>query len=367
MKKDHMKIDYRFAVASLAALLAAGCGGDAQTAVPDQSRAVPVRTVRVASRDLEDTVVLTGTLHPRGQVQVVAEVRARLLRILKDEGDRISQGETLALLDPTDYRLAHDRARAVLAVAQANRAHAQAEKERADNLVKTGGITDKDRLAAEVNLQVADASLGQARAESAIAAEQHNRAEVRSPLTGRVARRVADPGSLLEAGSPIFTVVDDAVLEFRASVPSAEYARIRLGAPADVTVDALDGLTVHGRVARVTPLVEERTRSFEVVVQVPGQRQLVGGMFARARVGVARVPGALVVPPAALVRDGARPGQAQVFVVEGGKANRREVALGVEGSEAVQVKTGLQSGDVVVLDPPATLSSGAPVAVGTGR
>jgi multidrug resistance efflux pump len=113
--------------------------------------------------------------------------------------------------------------------------------------VKTGGITDKDRLAAEVNLQVAAASLAQARAESAIAAEQQARAEVRSPLTGRIARRVADPGSLLAAGSPIFTVVDDAVLEFRASVPSADYARIRLGAPAEVTVERSEGWRSRAR------------------------------------------------------------------------------------------------------------------------
>jgi len=369
-EKDPMKIDRRVPLASLVAVLAAvlaGCGGEAQTAVSEKSRAVPVRTATVESRDLDHTVQLTGTLHPRAQVQVVAEVRARLLRILKDEGARVSQGETLAILDATDYRLAHDRARAALAVAEANRAHAQAEKERADNLVKTGGITDKDRLAAEVNLQVAEASMGQARAESAIAAEQHARAEVRSPLTGRIARRVADPGSLLAAGSPIFTVVDDAVLEFRASVPSADYARIRIGAPAEVTVDALGGLSVQGKVARVTPLIEERTRSFEVVIQVPGQSQLVGGMFGRARVGVEKVAGALVVPPAALVREGSRPGQAQVFVVAGGKADRREVALGVEGSDAVQVRSGLQAGDVVVLDPPAALSSGSAVSVANGR
>jgi RND family efflux transporter MFP subunit len=365
-----MKIHCRFLVAPLAAVLAsslAGCGGDVQTAVPEQSRSVPVRAARVESRDLDRTVLLTGTLRPRSQVQVVAEVRARLLRILKDEVARVSKDETLAILDATDYRLAHDRARAALAVAEANRAHAEVEKERSANLVKTGGITDKDRLAAEVNLQVAAASLAQARADSAIAAEQQARAEVRSPLTGRIARRVADPGSLLAAGSPIFTVVDDAVLEFRASIPSADYARIRLGAPAEVTVDALGGLAVQGKVVRVTPLVEERTRSFEVVVQVPGQSQLVGGMFGRARVGVEKVAGALVVPPAALLREGTRPGQAQVFVVAGGKADRHEVALGIEGSDAVQVRSGVEAGDLVVLDPPAALSSGSPVTIVNGR
>ncbi|MGE5127004.1 MAG: biotin/lipoyl-binding protein, partial [Betaproteobacteria bacterium] len=110
-------------------------GNDAASAAA--ARGIAVRTAVVQARDLSEQIVLTGTLKPRAQVQVVAEVAARLLRVLRDEGARVGSGETLAVLDATDYRLASDRARAALAVAEANRAHAQAEKERADNLLKT--------------------------------------------------------------------------------------------------------------------------------------------------------------------------------------------------------------------------------------
>jgi RND family efflux transporter MFP subunit len=350
------------AVAAFAALGAAGCGG-ARSAEPEKARTVPVRVVAVDRRDLDDRLVLTGTLRPRAQVEVVAEVSARLLRVLKDEGARVSAGEVLAVLDETDYSLAQQRAAAALAVAEANRAHAQAERERAESLLKTGGITDKDHLAAQVGLQVAEAALAQSRAEAAIAGQQRARTQVRAPFAGRVARRHADPGALLSAGASIFTVVDDAVLEFRAAVPSADYVKVRVGAPVDVAVDALAGRTVRGRVARVTPLVEERTRSFAAVVEVPWSEGLVGGMFARATVRVGEVPGALVVPPAALIRDGADPLRAEVFLVEGAVARRRAVALGVEGAEAVQVTSGLTAGQHVVVDPPVTLGDGAPVQV----
>jgi RND family efflux transporter MFP subunit len=334
-----------------------------KTATPDQARTVPVRAVAVDRRDLEDRLVLTGTLRPRAQVQVVAEVAARLLRVLKDEGAKVAAGEVLAVLDETDYRLAHQRARAALALAEANRAHAVTEKDRAESLLQTGGITDKDHLAAQVSLQVADAALAQARAEAAIAGQQQARAQVRAPFGGRLAGRHADPGAMLPAGAPIFTVVDDSVLEFRASVPSADYARVRVGAAVDVTVDARAGRAVRGRVARVTPLVEERTRSFAVVVEVPWSEGLVGGMFARARVHVGEIPGALVVPPSALIRDGADPLRAEVFLVEEAVARRRAVVLGVEGAEAVQVTSGLTAGQMVVVDPPVTLGDGAPVEI----
>jgi HlyD family secretion protein len=342
-------------------LVAAGCGDSARSAAGSKAKGVPVRTVEVAARDLDDVAVLTGTLHPRSEIQVVAQVSARLMRVVRDEGSRVAAGEVLAVLEDADYRLAHDRAAAALATAEANRAHATAEKERAESLLKTGGITDKDRLSADVALQVATASVAQAKAEESIAALQLDRCRITAPFAGRVAKRHADVGAMVANGTPVFTLVDDGLLEFRAAAPSADWGRVKVGAEADVTADALSGFDVRGRVARVVPLVDDRSRTFDVVVEVPGSRDLVGGLFARARIRVGRVSGALVVPPQALVRDGGSPGEAQTFVVSKGVAERRTVSLGVEAADGIQVTQGLAAGDVVVLDPPVALASGSAV------
>ena len=349
-----------------APLLLAACAGGrpAETVAP---RGLAVRTATVEKRNLPEDVVISGTLKPRAQVQVVAEVAARLVRVVREEGTRVGKGEILAVLDDTDYRLANDRARAGLAVAEANRAHAQTEKERADNLLKTGGINDRDHLSAQVALQVGEASLAQARAEAAIAGQQLSRTQVRAPFAGRVAKRFPDPGSMLAVGMPLFTLVDDSVLEFEAQVASRDLAKVGLGAPVRLSIDALPDARVEGRVARVEPLVDERTRSFRVVVEVPGRPGLVGGLFARASVRVGEVEGALVVPPAALVRDGSDPERAEVFVVRQGKAEKQAIGVGVETADGVQARNGLAEGDVVVLDPPTALSSGAPVEPQNGR
>ena len=351
-------------VAGPLALGACSGGKTAETAPP---RGVAVRTAAVEKRDLPEDVVLTGTLKPRAQVQVVAEVQARLLRVLKDEGARVAKGDVLASLDETDYRLTNDRVRAALAVAEANQAHARAEKERADNLLKTGGITDRDHLSAGVALQVADASLAQARAEAAIAAQQLARTEVRAPFTGRVARRFPDPGAMLAAGAPLFTLVDDSTLEFKAPVASRDLGKVKVGATASLAIDALADVRVTGRIARVEPLVDERTRSFQAVVEVPGRPDLVGGLFARAFVRAGVKGGATVVPPEALVRDGTDPSRAEAFVVRAGKAEKVAVEVGVEAPDGVQVTRGLVAGDEVVLDPPTALASGAPVDVRNDR
>ena len=355
------------ALAVLPLTLISCSGGPRADAAAPLTRGVPVRTASVESRDIDETLVLAGTLRPRAQVQLVAELQARLVKVVRDEGARVAAGELLAVLDATDYRLSNDRAKAALAVAEANRSHALAEKDRAQSLLRTGGITAKDSLSAEVALQVAEASVAQVKAEAAIAAQQLSRTEIRAPFAGRVAKRLADPGAMLVNGTAVFTFVDDSVLEFKAPVPSAHYGKAKLGAKVDVQVDALGASHVEGRLARVSPLVEERTRSFEVTVEVPGQAGLVGGLFARATVTVGKVEAALVVPPGALQRDGAETGAAQTFVVKDGKAERRSVTLGVETPDAIQVTQGLAAGDAVVLDPPAALASGAPVEAAAAR
>ena len=350
---------------SLALAGCSGASGSSPKAV--KPKGLPVRTATVTARDLDETVVLTGTLRPRAQVQVVAQVSARLMKVLRDEGSRVSRGEALATLDDVDYRLSDDRAKAALATAEANRAHAMAERDRAESLLKTGGITDKDRLTADVALQVAEASVSQAKAEESIVALQLSRCRITAPFDGRVAKRHADAGAMLTSGMPLFTLVDDAVLEFRAAAPSTDWAKAKVGADVDVTADALPGYHARGRVARVVPLVDERSRSFDVVVEVPGSRDLVGGLFARAAVRVGRVAGALVVPTQALVRDGGTPGEAQTFVVAGGVAERRAVSVGVEAPDGIQIVKGLALGDVVVLDPPVALGSGSLVEPQTHR
>lgn len=339
-----------------------GCARESNTSQPAAAvKSIPVQTASVEQKNISEELSLTGTLKPQAQVQVVSEVSARLLRLLRDEGAPVLKGEVIAVLDDTDARLAKERAAAAAAVALANREHAVAERDRANNLLKTGGITDKDHLAAQVNLQVAEASLRQARAEEAIAAQQLARCTIRAPFSGRVGKRLVDVGTMLASGTPVVTLVDNSVLEFRAAVPSSDLPKVKTGAPAQITVDSMPGMSMQGSITRILPTVDERSRSFEVVVHVPEQANLVSGLFGRAHVKVRDIPNAVVVPPASVVRDGTRNDAANVFIVENGKAESRPVTLGVEGVDAVEVRSGLKPGMVVVVDPPTTLASGATV------
>ncbi len=364
MKKTTMTRIVVVTVVALA-MTVAGCNREKSPAASSgtEAKAIPVHTAAVEQKSISEELVLTGTLKPQADVQVVSEVNARLMRLVRNEGASVSQGDVIAILDDTDARLAKERASAAAAVAQANREHAVTERDRANNLLKTGGITDKDHLAAQVNLQVAEASLRQARAEEAIAAQQVARCTIHAPFSGRVAKRLVDVGTMLGVGTPVVMLVDNSVLEFRAAVPSTDLAKVRLGAPAQITVDSMPGTSMRGSITRILPTVDERSRSFEVVINVPGQPNLVSGLFARGHVKVREIANAMVVPPAAIVHDGTRADAGSVFVIENNRAESREVTLGYEGIDAVEIRAGLSSGLRVVVDPPTTLASGAPVQI----
>jgi membrane fusion protein (multidrug efflux system) len=355
---------YLSLAAAAAMVGAVACGGtEAETATSQTARTVPVKTATVQSRDLAETLTLTGTLDPRAEVTVAPEVSARLEQVLKSEGDRVAKGQLIAVLDSTDFKLTRDRARALLAIADANRAHARAENDRAESLLKTGGITDKDRLSAQVAVQVAEASYSQAASEVAIAERQLGRTSITAPLSGRISKRFVDAGAMVAINTPIYTIVDDSQFEFRAAVASGDFGKLRVGEKVTVTADALPGFVTEGEVNRIAPQIDTRSRSFEVIVRVPGRPELVSGLFTRAEVHVRDIPGSLVVPPAALVRDGSDPNHAQAFVIAGGKAERRDVTVGVEVADAIQVTGGLKVGEVVVLDPPSALGPGTQVQI----
>ena len=210
-------------------------------------RGVPVRTAAVETRDLDETLVLAGTLRPRAQVELVAELQARLMRVVRDEGARVAAGELLAVLDATDYRLANERAKAALAVAEANRSHALAEKERAESLLKTGGITAKDNaVGAGRAAGGGGVASRRSRPRAAIAAQQLSRTEIRAPFAGRVAKRHADPGAMLASGTQRLHLRG----RRRARVPRAGAVRAvrqgeARGRASTVQVDALSGRTVR--------------------------------------------------------------------------------------------------------------------------
>lgn len=365
-------------------LVAWGCGGPGNPAATDSAAggdsALVVRAEKVASREWVVSVPVSGNLRSQSQVEVRAEVGGRLLAAHAEEGDAVSKGQLLAELDPVNYRLAHEEASASLEVAGAGLAqaevtveHARREKIRADNLLRTGGITEKDHVAAETGVKEAEAQLRmaeaksrQARAALSIAEKALEDCRVPAPAGGRVQKKFYDQGSLLTAGSPLYVLVDNARLELECPVPSYRLAEIRSGQHAEFTTPTWGDRRFSGAVHSINPMVAADNRSISVIVRISNPRgELRSGMYAQGEIQVARQPAALVISRSALITEAQESGSGSVYVVEGGKASRRQVVLGGLQRDRVWIREGLREGQLVVSEIGPALQDGTAVQLQT--
>jgi RND family efflux transporter MFP subunit len=331
--------------------------------------------VRVAPRNLDLTIDITGSLVSAAAVEVKTEFAGRLVSMLKKEGDPVRQGELLAQLDDTDARLSLGQARAAWEVAQAalERArvagdHARAELERAQNLVKSGGITDRDLLTAyttdrdaRAQDKVAEAQVEQAKQAVALAEKHWRDCRILSPIRGEVERKFLNPGGWLDGSVLLYRLVDNQRLELETYVASSELGRVQKGQKVRFTVAAFPGETFEGVIKNISAAVDMLNRSALLRAAVPNPAgRLKAGMFIKGRIIVGAKPDALVVPVSALWR---RSGQAPfLYVAVNNLAQKREVKTGQEADDSIEITSGLASGETVILEQNLELADGVKVA-----
>ncbi len=350
------------------------CTRENAKSAPIAAPALAVRAVRVDSHPLDLKLDVTGSLVSSVAVDVKTEFAGRVALMLKQEGDRVSQGERIAQLEPTNSQLAVNQARANLDVAQAalDRArvaedHTRTELERAQNLLKSGGITDRDFQAAQMasrdasaQVKLAAAQVDQSRQTLAVAEKRLNDCRIIAPISGEVERKFFNPGSWVDGNALLYRLVDNQRLELQAYVASSDLARVRRGQRLRFGVAAYPGEEFEATLLTLSAAVDSLNRSVLLRAAVPNAGgKLRAGMFAKGAVITGTKPAALVVPAGALWR---RTGQAPfVYVIEGTCARRREVETGLEQSQGIEIARGLNPGDMVIAEQNLELGDGVSV------
>ncbi|MBZ5496670.1 MAG: efflux RND transporter periplasmic adaptor subunit [Acidobacteriia bacterium] len=353
-------------------------GTAVSTGIPGPAPAaeLAVKVAPVSVVDWPVTIPISGSLRSQSNVEIKSEVGGRLTATYFEEGDAVHKDQLLAEIDPVNYRLAYDQAAATLAVAQAGLDriqvtldHARREKERADNLLRTGGITEKDHQAAvtgvkeaESQARLAQAQIDQARSAVNIADKALKDCRIVAPADGQVRRRYLDRGSLLAPGASVYSLVDNARLELECLVPSYQLSGVRLGQRAAFTTPTWGERRFGGNVSAVNPMVESDNRSVKVIVKIanPGG-ELRSGMFARGEIEVRIESKAIVIPRSALVVGQEQSSSGRVYVVSGGRALQREVQVGGVRQDQLWIQRGLAEGDQVIVDIGPSLKDGVPV------
>ncbi len=350
----------------LAGALLASCNRQqARSIAASDPPPVSAAVITVAAESLPITIPVTGTLVSNTRVDVKAEIIGHISRFDKEEGDPVAAGEAVAWVDDETYRLlvrqaetARQLAEAGLERAQLLASHSRSELERADNLVKSGGITDKDLKAAQLTdrdaaaqVLVAQAQLEQARATVEVARKKVRDTVIYAPVSGEIQRKMANKGSYVEGPTEVFSIVDNRKLELESPVASADLAPIRSGHRVTFQVNSYPDTTFEGRVIDINPAVEEQTRSAKVRIQVVNAgAKLKAGMFAQGQILTGVNANALVIPAAAVYRDDRSAKSSYVFVLEDGKACRRDIRIGHERDSQLEVVEGLRAGEQVIAE-----------------
>jgi RND family efflux transporter MFP subunit len=366
------------ALAAFTAVVALTACSRKEVATNAASDPPPVSCVilTVAAETLPLTIPVTGTLVSNSRVDVKAEVIGHISRFDKQEGDSVRTGEPVAWVDDENFRLAVRQAETAVQVAEAalERArliasHSRSELERAENLVQSGGITDKDRNAAQLadrdsaaQVLLAQAQVDQARATLEVARKHVRDTIIYAPVSGEIQRKVLNTGSYVEAPTHVFTIVDNSRLELESPVASADLAPIRNGQRVTFKVNSYPDLTFEGRVIDMNPAVDDQTRSAKVRIQAPNAAgKLKVGMFAQGEILTGVNARAIVIPAAAVYRDDRAAKASSVFVVEDGKACRRAVRIGHERDSKLEITEGLRVGEQLIADQNIEIAEGVRV------
>jgi membrane fusion protein (multidrug efflux system) len=368
----------------LGLLTVTGCARDRGLAAAEGQKPRPVTLEAAQVRDVRREVDVVGTLAAREEAVISAEVAGRVSRLAHDLGDRVAAGTALLELDPEKLqyraqgqRAALDQARARYGAAEdgtlpplervpavvstsAQLADAQQQLERAKNLASRNLLSRSDLETAQTRFDTAraahDQALSSARqlradieAQSSslrLAQRELRDAVIRAPFDGYVAERFVSPGQFVQPQAPVMRIVRLQPLKLTAEVPEKFAPWIETGRELAVKVDAFPQETFSGRVVRIAPAVNLKSRAFAIEGEIPNaDGKLKPGTFARVQITTDRVERAVTIPVAAVQ---SRYGTNRVFMVENGLLVGKEVVLGDRLGDRVEVSKGLDAGARIV-------------------
>jgi len=305
---------------------------------------VPVTLVAVQERTFRPAVAFTGTLLAVNRAELKAEVTGRVTRVAVQEGDTVAAGALLGAQDEDDYVLGVQSAEAMLAQAKAQALQAQRDNDRSVALLEKRSITRQAAQQAETAFNATRAAAQAAESNLGLAKLRLKKARLVAPFAGQVARRLVQPGEMLNPGQTAFEVVDNRKLEIRADLPTEAMSVVKVGQRATFRAIGLERM-VEGVVAQVSPSLSQDGRTLRVRLEVANlDGQLKGGLFVE---GVILGEGATKRPalPATLLK--AQDRDAELFIAEQDVARRHTVALGPE-QDGFRPVTGLAIGSQVI-------------------
>jgi RND family efflux transporter MFP subunit len=328
--------------------------------------ATPVKVFKARRERITEKITYTGTLEAWTKINITPEVGGKIARIHVLEGDRVAKGQLLAELETESIRLQLRQAEAGVAVAEASHADALRNKERMDRLIKESAVSEMQREKIQLAYDAASAQLEQARAGLNLARHALDVSIMRAPFAGVVASRNAEVGDVINpmmggfggGAGGVLTMMDYSRIKVNVDISPQDIGRIQKGQAAVLRVGSLPGREFRGVIRVVNLTADPSSKKFgvEAVFENPDSA-LRPGVFGDLVFEVQSHENALVVPQKAILEN------TYVFIVEAGKAVKKDVVLGLQNTTMVEVLGGLTEGALVVVEGNFGLEEGAAVQV----
>jgi len=307
--------------------------------------AMPVEVAAAIRDTVVDAIAATGQIEAIQSIELRPEVSGRITDILVREGQEVADGTPLFKVDDAELK-------AQVAQAEAERQLARQALERTKQLIAQNASSTSDLEQAEAKSRGADANYD-------LLKTRLDRTVVRAPFGGVVGRRLVSIGTYVSSQTPLITLQSVNPQHASFDVPERYADRLRRGQLVSFQVAALPGKNFSGEVVFVDPVVSLPGRTILIKARVPNNEdQLQAGMFIEARLATNIRPNAVVVPEDALLP---MQGATFVWVVKDGKANQRQVTVGVRTAGWAEVQSGVEAGDQVVVGGLERLFPNAPV------
>jgi len=340
----------------------AGCSDSKPTAQAPAEKVHGVAVMEVRKATVPDAVEATGTVRAALSAQLASQVMGTITRVNVHEGDRVHRGEVLVSIDEAQQQAAYTSAKAGLqasqqsiAAADADYALAEATMRRYQMLYDKKSVSPQEYdevktklAAAQARRDAAHAGATQAEAGVSQAGTAMSFTRVRAPFDGLVTARLAEPGAMAAPGVPLLVVEDPSKFRLEAQVDESKIGAVKLGETVPVTIDALGGQAIEGKVVQVVPAADPSSRTFTVKIDLPANPQIRSGLFGRASFPRGQRE-AIAIPKSAVLSRGQM--QAVYLIGSDQLAGLRFVTLGASSGDQVEVLSGLQSGDRIATTP----------------
>jgi membrane fusion protein, macrolide-specific efflux system len=328
----------------------------------------PNLVVKLTRGDLELSVVELGKIEPREKVAVKCKVAGQAMRVLVDEGEKVRKGQLLLVLDPIDFQRNVVRAEQEVDKAKAALQLAVITLERRRRGLAERGVAQADVDLADNDLTTRRISLGQAREGLATARDQLRFSRIVAPMDGTITQRSIRPGETVVPGvaatlddRSLMVVADLSVLIAKAELNQIDVARVRLGQPVTLTLDALPGRTFRARVTKIAPAaVLPKGKDVEVfpiesTLDPEGTEVIKPGMTADVKVHIETRRGVLKLPIEAVVKEKDQSYVTHVTADPRGqglvRTDRVKVEVGARSDREIEIVSGVKEGERVLIKP----------------